>query len=246
MAPPAAGRAMGRGERRPLEVEFRVHPHRLRLVEGPPLEVLGPEPRPAAVGQDQPIGRHDLGRPVRARPLQPGGRAPAALVVLDLQVDRPSRDEIDRGVVLRRGVVAPVLDQELSVEPQPHAVVRDGRQPVAAARRRGQPARPAGREVPFADRRVNVDGVLPSLLHERLHGEARGGLDDRALRLHPHEVEGVDEVLEHPHLLPERQAPSPRGRVVEERAVGVGRGEGVVEVVEEPAPREQEGPNGRR
>jgi hypothetical protein len=85
-------------------------------------------------------------RPAHGRDLERRVGPPAVFVVVHAQVVRARGQELRRGVA-RRGLVAPAVDQELPVHPQPHAVVGRGRELEISAGAGGDGAAEADAEV---------------------------------------------------------------------------------------------------
>ena len=90
-------------------------------------------------------GRDDLLGLAGAGPEQAGDGLAGVLEVLHADVVALPGDEGDRAAVLGRGVVGPVVDELLAVDPQPHAVVADGVEGVRLGELRLHLARSSGR-----------------------------------------------------------------------------------------------------
>src|SRR5205085_165662 len=89
----------------------------------------------------------------RRVPPELGDRAAVVLVVLEFDVVTLARLQRDGAAIGARGMIVPLVDELLAVDPEAHTVVADGRKGVCLARRRLHLSRPAYRERGPADSR---------------------------------------------------------------------------------------------
>jgi len=115
--------------------------------------------------------RNRAGRSGGAAPLQLHGGVVGVLKIIQPHVVELLRIERDGGVVRRSvGARRPIVDEQLAVDPQPHAIVRDGRNGVSLAVLRLHASGPARGEIGLADDCARR-GVAPIEIH---HGVGAG------------------------------------------------------------------------
>src|SRR6185503_3342224 len=102
--------------------------------------------------------------------------AAGGVVVFELQVVRPAGFEFGLGGVLAAGLVVPAVDEEVSVEPEAHAVVGVGDEAVGLGGGRAEAAGPADGELAACGGQGRVGRALAPVM-----GDLRVGAGQQEL-----------------------------------------------------------------
>ena len=134
----------------------------------------------------QPAGRNDLTRQPRPLPGQLGHGPAAVLVPFHADGVEPVGYQVELGDVVRRALVNPAVGDQTAIDPQPHAVIAGGDDPVGPCRRDFQVGDPAGGDVVASDSPATC-GFAPVVVDR--------GFDPRQNRVaferHAREVRGL-------------------------------------------------------